>query len=133
LSFYVIHKCEGLSISMNSGNVGKTVHFELRHIDEESNPEGLRLAAVRSNSYWASDPPRSINGLRLSVARQAKAYESYLERTGKRWEVEQRDKLIAELAVKKRTKRIEWLRRNIPILQAELDAFEAEEKSRVGA
>lgn len=53
---------------------------------------------------------------RLQGARKAKSYEVYYQRTGKRWELELKEKREAE----KRVKRIAFLEELIPKLQAEL-------------
>jgi hypothetical protein len=111
---YSIHRVDGRGISLSTMKGGATVRFELRH-----DADG---AVAFTTDEWLVDSatPRQINGLRLQAARQLPRFDDYERRTGGRWEVEQKAKRDAERAAKKRADRIAYLRRTIPLYEAEL-------------
>lgn len=74
------------AFSMESGRIGKTIRAVVK-FDKDG------VIARRGNSYWLGDEPRN---LKAALGKVRKSYQSYYERTGKRWEIEQADKKKAE-------------------------------------
>jgi hypothetical protein len=114
---YTVNRIDSTGMSLGDApRFDKTVCFAVVHTD------GTEV--WRSSTYWASTAPRSIQGLRLGAARACKSYQAYLDRTGKRWEIEERERRTAERAAKKRADRLAWLKKNVPLLTAELAELE---------
>lgn len=115
---YVVVRKDGHGMSMSHPmKMGDTVWFEVQHTDG--------MTAWSSNTFWADAAKRSINGLRLQASKMCLRYQAHLDRTGERFEVEEKRKKDAAWLAKKKTERIAWLERNIPKLQRELEAAQA--------
>lgn len=114
---YAIHKVEGRGASLNDMRFRPTVRFELRFNNDTT------VVAWRSRTFFADVGGRQINGLRLGAARALPKYQAYFDRTGVRWEVEQKALADAERAAKKKSQRIAYLEKEIPKLQEELKAL----------
>ena len=87
---YIIDAEMGEAFGMSDGRIGKTICAVVK-FDADG------VIARRGNRYWLGDEPRN---LKAALGRTRKSYQSYLERTGKRWEIEQADKKKAERAAK---------------------------------
>jgi len=111
---YVVVKKEGLGFALEGSRIDPTIWFEVQHTD------GMK--AWESSHFWADTPKRSINGLKLQASNMAKRYQAHLDRTGERFEVEEKKKWDAERLEKRKAARIAWLEQIIPSLQRELEA-----------
>ena len=94
---YIIDTETGEAFGMADGRIGKTICAVIK-FDADGK------IARRGNRYWLGDEPRN---LKAALGRARKSYQSYFDRTGNRWEIEQEDKSKAaratkELAIKER-------------------------------
>jgi len=113
---YVVVKKEGSAFRMSDMKLVDVVHFEVQHTDGK--------IAWTGKSYYASAGARSIAGLKLAATNMAKRYQAHFDRTGQRFEVEEEKKRLAARIAKQSAARIERLKKEIPALQAELQAAE---------
>lgn len=94
LKNYVVTMERGEGINMDTCKISRTVHFQVAHTDG--------MVAWRGQSYYESYAQgRTLNGIRLQASKQAHNLEAYFERTGNRWEVEQKAERDAKAAGKK--------------------------------
>jgi hypothetical protein len=118
---YAVHQIDGQGISFGTKiKSGATIQFEVRHVD--GGPRAFATGCFMLDGL----SKQKLAGMRRSAASQCEAYERYLERTGNRWEVLQKEKADAAAAIKKRDARIEQLTKRIPELEAELEQLRGE-------
>lgn len=120
MSAYEIVKKMGHGMSFSQPmKMADTVCFEIIHSETKEH-------AWSSSTMWADSPARSIGGLRLSASKMIKRYEYHLQKHGTRFEVTEREAKAARYLAKKKTERLVWLERNIPVLINELALAKAD-------
>lgn len=83
---YIIDTETGEAFGMSDGRIGKTICAVVKF-------DGDGTIARRGNRYWLGEEPRN---LKAALGKTRLSYQSYFERTGKRWEVEQAHKAKAK-------------------------------------
>jgi hypothetical protein len=118
MSAYTVHVVKGTGIWLTGDFTRPTISAQVWHEDGK--------VAWKTASY-EDQGGRFNNGLRLQASNACKRFNAYFERTGKRWEIEEEERLAKERAEKKRTQRIAYLKKTIPEYTAELAALLATE------
>jgi hypothetical protein len=87
---YIIDTEVGEAFGMSDGRIGKTICAVVK-FDADGK------VARHGRRYWLGEEPRN---LKAALGRTRQSFQSYFERTGNRWEVEQEDKKRAEREAK---------------------------------
>ncbi|MGA2223085.1 MAG: hypothetical protein ABSH41_01415 [Syntrophobacteraceae bacterium] len=109
---YSIKEEKGTTFFFEDCAAHPSIRFEVVHKDGTIAWHGLCRADADG---------RKISGLRLRASNMAKRYEAYLKETGKRFELERRQKREIEEERLEKAKRIVELEVALPTLQAELE------------
>lgn len=91
---YVVDVEHGQAMGMNDLKIRPTICAVVKF-------DGDGAVAWRGNRYWAGQEPRNM---KAAAGKMRKRWQSYYERTGKRFEVEEREKREAKRAEEKARK-----------------------------
>lgn len=108
---YITEQVTGDGIDLKGDlKIKPTIGFVVKY-------SGDNMVAWRGPSWWAhAVQGRRLGGLRLQASNMAKRYQSHLDSTGKRFEIEEKEKREAEKAKRDHARKVDAAKRSAALV-----------------